>query len=159
MSPEQRAKILRELTNKDKYDCQDVDYLLGYIESLEDALIEKVEQCRRQRRELRRLNNSVRYINAVDVKNQVLVSEVLVLSELLDRENAEDADTDPSALAPTEDNFPTQQANGNNNVQIGTAVSVNQTAGVIRGLNENYNEWDMRTRYPKLNIRGVDELR
>ncbi len=155
MLPEKRAKILRELTNQNKEDCEDAKALVNYAESLEDALVEKVEQCMRMRKELRRLNQSVRYINAIDTQNQVLVSEIITLSELLDRDNAENADTDPSKLAPEEDNFPTSVA------------SVGQTGGITVGsvqvgLNESYNEWDLRTRFTnvgKLPIRGVDELR
>lgn len=155
MLPEKRAKILRELTRLNKEECEDVDSVLSYVERLEDALVEKVELCQRQRKELRRLNMSVRYINSVDVQNQVLMSEVIVLNELLDNEKVENADTDPSRLAPDEDNFPTA-----------TAVSVNQSGGICAGgvtvgLNESYNEWDMRTRYTNINlpIRGVDEMR
>ena len=99
-----------------------------YIDALEDALIKSLLKGTEQRRELRRLNQSVRHINALEAQVREQESDISTLEGLLDREDNEDssvADTDP---APSPE---------------------------ISAMEEAYKEWDFRTRYPNLAPRKV----
>lgn len=107
-----------------------------YGTSVKKALVKALLKNTEYRRELRRLNQTVRHVKALEEQNTVLEQEVACLTDLLDKEDEENADTDP---APPE--F--------------VAVSVNQSGGITTGvMQESYNEWDMRTRYPNLIPRG-----
>ena len=71
-------------------------------------------RCKTYRKETRRLNEQVKYVRSLE-------AEILVLRTLLEREDGENADTDPSQLVP---------------VPVGEDVKT-----------ESYDDWDMRTRF------------
>jgi hypothetical protein len=135
--------------------------------------IKKLEEKNsNQRRELRRLNASQFKVKFLESRNRELEQEVLSLATLLDRDDEENADTDPSQilispgephpdLGPIEmwDTKPqcsvknckqhnVEEDNFPVNSSTGTVVSINQSVAV--GRQETYEEWDMRTRYPNL---------
>lgn len=97
-----------------------------YGSAVKKALVKSLLKETGQRRELRRLNQSVRHINALEAQVAEGQREISTLIALLERddEESEKADTDP---APPENN--------------------NQ--------DEAYNAWDMQTRYPNLAPRKV----
>lgn len=134
---EQKQKLLRRAV--DGLSSANGD---AYIDALEDALVKALVQRTSQRKELQRLNQQVRFINSLVAHNDKLQDDVETLIAVLDREDSEQSDTDPTQLTVVEDNFPTNQVN---------AISVNQSGGINVGaptpVTESYDAWDMRTRY------------
>lgn len=127
MKPELTIKqhcdiIRRVIGNPDTMSKETIIFLL------EHALVKALGKNSEQRRELRRLNQSVRYIKALETQVQSLENEVNSLVELLDRDDEENNDTDP-APAPI-------------NV-------VSQT------ISQSYEDWDLATRFPSLKPRVV----
>ncbi len=122
------------------------EILTNYTLALEEALVKVLTQKSEMRRELRRLNESTKYINSIVAENSSLKEELCCLYEMLDRDGEEHTDTDPSELnsccphdlnlVKAEDNFPV------NNVPSPT-------------IEQAYNEWDMRTRFGTLGPRKV----
>lgn len=90
---------------------------LIYVSGLEHEVARLKNKCTVYRRECRRLNEQVKHTRSLE-------AEILVLRLLLDREDDENkVDTDPSQLGPDD------------------------PALADRGLQETFDEWDMRTRF------------
>ncbi len=142
ITEKQFRDLIRRATGTDTRDMPQSTAVVLLEHALVKALLQKTEQ----RRELRRLNESVKYINSLILANLELESEVCALSALLDGDDEENSDTDPSELNSCcahdlnlqrpEDNFPV------NNVPSPT-------------MEEAYKEWDLANRYPSLQPRKV----
>lgn len=139
---EQEQNLIARAIGVPSSSLKDKGIITNYSQGLERALVKALCKNTEMRRELRRLNQSVRHINALEAQVAAQNDEINCLIELLDREDEEDrADTDPAELqvccphdlniVKPEDNFPV------NNVPSPT-------------MEQAYNEWDMRTRYPNL---------
>jgi hypothetical protein len=141
LSNEQKDKLINRacpgFTAEEK-----VKLNFAWCETLEEALIKALVKNSAQRKELRRLNEQVKHINALVDQNKYLIGEVQSLEELLERDEAENRLTDPSELVPDEV------------TQVETPVA--KRASVVPAkADELYDDWDMRVRYPALQSRSI----
>lgn len=130
----QFSEIIRKaigFTKKQSQEITDPDYVLA----LEEALVKSRLKQTEQRKELRRLNQKVMYINDVNSRNKYLASENAALEDLL--EKAEERDTEFDELQHEEI------------TAVETPIAIrNSSRPPSPEINESYHDWDMRTRFP-----------